>query len=88
MLIDVVFRPSLHMIRMSLNLVLILNFAVTVIGSGGEDSIEPLCTSRFDYDYKVISKLVSLETEQKKLHDIIAKQQQMIERLRQTSQGE
>ena len=30
---------------------------------------EQVCTSRFDYEFKVLSKLVELETEQKRLQE-------------------
>ncbi|XP_052766498.1 uncharacterized protein LOC128207555 [Mya arenaria] len=42
---------------------------------------EPLCLSRFDYDYKLLSKLVELETGQKRLHETITEQQTVINEL-------
>ena len=39
--------------------------------NGDPISGEPVCTSRFDYEFKVLSKLVELETEQKRLQETV-----------------
>ena len=39
---------------------------------------EPTCISRFDYDFKVLSKLVDLENTQKQMQETIIKQQTRI----------
>ena len=39
---------------------------------------EPTCISRFDYDFKVLSKLVDLENTQKQMQETIIKQQTWI----------
>jgi len=44
---------------------------------------EPVCTSRFDYEFKVLSKLVELETEQKRLQETVDTQQTRINELQQ-----
>ncbi|XP_052768798.1 uncharacterized protein LOC128209031 [Mya arenaria] len=48
---------------------------------------EPMCLSRFDYDYKLLSKLVELETGQKRLHETITEQQTVINELQTTITG-
>jgi len=44
---------------------------------------EPVSTSRFDYEFKVLSKLVELETEQKRLRETVDTQQTRINELQQ-----
>jgi len=44
---------------------------------------EPACMSRFDYEYKVLSKLVELETLQKRLQETVITQQTCINELKQ-----
>jgi len=51
-------------------LLLFLNLALLSFNTG-----EPVCTSRFDYEFKVLSKLVELETEQKRLQETVAAKQ-------------
>ena len=39
---------------------------------------EPTCLSRFDYDYKMLSKMVDLETQLKSFKEIAEKQIQLL----------
>ena len=51
------------------------HLAISVFLKGILTSGEPVCTSRFDYEFKVLSKLVELETEQKRLQETVSAQQ-------------
>ena len=48
---------------------------------------EPQCLSRFDYDYKVLQKLVSLENSQTELQETIKQQENMISELKESMKG-
>ena len=48
---------------------------------------EPQCLSKFDYDYKVLQKLVSLESSQIQLHETIKQQEDLISELRESMRG-
>ncbi|WAR16537.1 hypothetical protein MAR_031131 [Mya arenaria] len=60
-------------------------FSVTLV-SGSKLNNEPQCVSRFDFDYKVLTKFVELETETKRLQNIVTEQGNLIEDLKETSQ--
>jgi len=48
---------------------------------------EPTCLSRFDFDFKLLSKLVELENTQKQLQETINKQQTRIGDLEEKLKG-
>ena len=53
----------------------LFHLAISVFLKGILTGGEPVCTSRFDYEFKVLSKLVELETEQKRLQETVSAQQ-------------
>jgi len=59
----------------------ILHLVLTCFLNGDGIRGEPVCTSRFDYEFKVLSKLVELETEQKRLQETVGAQQSRINEL-------
>ena len=59
----------------------LFHLAISVFLKGILTGGEPVCTSRFDYEFKVLSKLVELETEHKRLQEIVGAQQTAVSKL-------
>ncbi|WAQ96370.1 hypothetical protein MAR_029060 [Mya arenaria] len=66
----------------SIFITLMMLFNVAAFQSGDPATQEPICTSRFDFDYKVLSKLVALETAQSLMRETIRKQEDVIKEIR------
>lgn len=52
--------------------------------TAGELGSEPICTSRWDYEYKTMQQLLKTENELEKLKSLLTKQESEIERLQRT----
>ena len=61
---------------------LFLCLVITVVNGFSFKNDEPQCLSRFDYDYKVLQKLVALENQQTKQQETIVQQQNELNKLR------
>jgi len=71
-----------YMTNMDTNLIRFLSLLTLMCFLKGEPIVgEPVCTSRFDYEFKVLSKLVELETEHKRLQEIVGAQQTAVSKL-------
>lgn len=58
-------------------------FATWTVGAVVCDGLrEPRCLSRFDYDYKMLSTLVGVESEQRSLKETLQSQQDTIDALK------
>ena len=54
---------------------------------GRQHDEEPTCLSRFDFDYKVLSHLVTLDTERNKQEELIQEHASKIDQLEQKIKG-
>ena len=72
-----------YMTNMDTNLIRLSLLTLMCFLKGEPIVGEPVCTSRFDYEFKVLSKLVELETEQKRLQETVGAQQTRINELQQ-----
>ena len=61
-------------------LALLLNACDYSHAMGIREKEEPQCNSRFEYEYKVLQKLVELETSQKELQDTIILHEETLEK--------
>ena len=61
---------------------LCLCLVITVVNGFSFENDEPQCLSRFDYDYKVLQKLVELENKQTQQQETIVQQQNELNKLR------
>ncbi|XP_045170003.2 uncharacterized protein LOC123532603 [Mercenaria mercenaria] len=65
-----------------LYLVISLNRHILAMGKQME---EPICTSRFDYEYKMLHKIVMLETEQNKMKELMEDTNNIQDKLKEDS---
>ena len=71
-----------YITNMDTNLIRLLSHLTLMCFLKGEPIVsEPVCTSMFDYEFKVLSKLVELETEQKRLQETVGAQQTAVSKL-------
>lgn len=64
---NLIFENKMRILEEEICLLLFLHLWTTNVRSNGLENEEPFCTSRFDYDYKMLKKLLTLEMEYDKL---------------------